>query len=70
LPKICSLGVVIISFELMNTSPTPDLIFDVGMNNGDDAGFYLECGFKVVAVEANEAFCGQVAARFPEAVRE
>ncbi len=34
----------------MNTSPTPDLIFDVGMNNGDDAGFYLECGFRVVAV--------------------
>ena len=54
----------------MNTSPTPDLIFDVGMNNGDDAGFYLECGFRVVAVEANEAFCGQVAARFPEAVRD
>jgi len=54
----------------MNTSSTPDLIFDVGMNNGDDAAFYLECGFRVVAVEANEAFCGQVAARFPEAIRD
>jgi len=70
-PKICSLSAGVISFSSpMNTSPTPDLIFDVGMNNGDDAAFYLECGFRVVAVEANEAFCGQVAARFPEAVRD
>lgn len=52
----------------MNVSPTQDLIFDVGMNNGDDTGFYLECGFRVVAVEAHETLCRQVAARFPEAV--
>lgn len=32
-----------------------DLIFDIGMNNGDDAEFYLAKGFRVVAVEANPA---------------
>ena len=30
-----------------------DLIFDLGFHNGDDAGFYLAKGFRVVAVEAN-----------------
>jgi FkbM family methyltransferase len=54
----------------MESAVSPDLIFDVGMNNGDDTGLYLECGFRVVAVEANEALCRQVAERFPEAVRE
>jgi hypothetical protein len=54
----------------MNTSSTSNLIFDVGMNNGDDTGFYLECGFRVVAIEANDALCRQVADRFPDAVRE
>lgn len=54
----------------MSASAQPDLIFDVGMNNGDDTGFYLECGFRVVAIEANEALCHHVARRFPEAVRD
>ena len=52
----------------MDTSPTQDLVFDVGMNNGDDTAFYLECGFRVVAVEANDALCRQVAARLPKAI--
>jgi FkbM family methyltransferase len=59
-----------IKVSRMITSSTSNLIFDVGMNNGDDTGFYLECGFQVVAIEANDAFCRQVAARFPDAVRE
>ena len=29
------------------------LIFDIGMNNGNDTDFYLAKGFHVVAVEAN-----------------
>jgi FkbM family methyltransferase len=29
------------------------LIMDIGMNNGRDSSFYLEKGFRVVAVEAN-----------------
>lgn len=52
----------------MDMSPTPDLVFDVGMNNGDDTAYYLECGFRVVAVEANDALCRQVSGRFPEAI--
>lgn len=31
----------------------PDLIFDIGMNNGDDTAYYLHRGFNVVAVEAD-----------------
>ncbi len=29
------------------------LIYDVGMNNGDDAAYYLHRGYRVIAVEAN-----------------
>lgn len=54
----------------MRQTPCQDLIVDVGMNNGDDTGFYLECGFRVVGIEANEALCKQVGARFPEAIRD
>lgn len=32
---------------------TGDLVFDLGMNNGDDTDYYLRKGFRVVAVEAN-----------------
>jgi hypothetical protein len=31
----------------------PDLIYDLGMHRGGDTQFYLEKGFRVVAVEAN-----------------
>jgi FkbM family methyltransferase len=33
-----------------------DLIYDVGMHNGDDSAFYLHQGFRVVAVEADPHF--------------
>ncbi|MCE0496356.1 MAG: FkbM family methyltransferase [Methylacidiphilales bacterium] len=29
------------------------LIYDIGMHNGDDTAFYLACGFRVIAVEAD-----------------
>src|SRR5262245_48872042 len=41
-----------------------DLIFDVGMNNGDDTAYYLAKGFRVVAVEANPALVEQAKRRF------
>jgi FkbM family methyltransferase len=41
-----------------------DLIFDVGCNNGDDTDFYLRKGFKVVAIDADQSLCEQVAERF------
>jgi hypothetical protein len=30
-----------------------DLIYDVGMNNGDDTAYYLSRGFRVIAIEAS-----------------
>src|SRR5690348_12509054 len=41
-----------------------DLIIDAGMNNGDDAEFYLAKGFRVVAVEANPSLVARAKERF------
>jgi FkbM family methyltransferase len=41
-----------------------DLIFDLGMNNGDDTDFYLRKGFRVVAVEPNPDLCAAARQRF------
>jgi FkbM family methyltransferase len=46
----------------------PGLIYDLGMNNGDDTGFYLGRGFEVVAVEANPSLCQLAEERFAEAI--
>jgi FkbM family methyltransferase len=40
------------------------LIFDFGMNNGDDTEYYLKKGYKVVAVEANPFLVEQAKSRF------
>lgn len=44
------------------------LIFDLGMNNGDDTDYYLKLGHDVVALEANPTLCEKAAARFADAV--
>jgi len=41
-----------------------DLIFDLGMHEGQDARFYLDKGFRVVAVEANPDLCERARTRF------
>jgi FkbM family methyltransferase len=41
-----------------------DLIYDVGMNNGDDAAYYLSRGYRVVAVEAHPDLAVQGSRRF------
>jgi FkbM family methyltransferase len=46
------------------------LIFDLGMNNGDDTDYYLRRGFDVVAVEANPALCDKARGRFRTAINE
>jgi FkbM family methyltransferase len=46
----------------------PDLIFDIGMHNGDDSDYYLKKGFRVIAIEANPTLCALGAARFKDAV--
>ena len=39
----------------MNALSKNDLIFDLGMHNASDTKFYLDKGFRVVALEANPA---------------
>lgn len=46
----------------------PGLIYDLGMNNGDDTDYYLKREFEVVAVEANPALCQMARERFAEAI--
>jgi FkbM family methyltransferase len=41
-----------------------DLIYDVGMNNGDDTAYYLHRGYRVVAVEANPVLVEAAKTRF------
>ena len=41
-----------------------DLIYDVGMDDGDDSEFYLLKGFRVVAVEADPDLCRAAGERF------
>ncbi len=45
-----------------------DLVFDVGMNNGDDTGHYLARGFRVVAVEADPVLCDKAREQFAEQI--
>lgn len=44
------------------------LIFDLGMNNGDDTAFYLSRGFNVVALDANPVLCTRAEKRFHNAL--
>ena len=44
------------------------LIFDLGMNNGDDTAFYLSKGFNVVALDADPALCTAAQRRFQSAI--
>jgi FkbM family methyltransferase len=46
------------------TEPALGVIYDVGMNNGDDCAYYLKKGRPVVAVEANPVLCDIAASRF------
>jgi FkbM family methyltransferase len=41
-----------------------DLVFDIGMHNGDDTAYYLARGYRVVAVEANPIMCTTARERF------
>lgn len=46
------------------------VIFDLGMNNGDDTEYYLKKGFRVVAIEANPSLCKKAALRFAAAIND
>jgi len=47
-----------------------DLVFDVGMNNGDDTAYYLHRGFRVVAIEADPTLADAGRQRFADAIRD
>ena len=40
------------------------VIYDFGMNNGDDVAYYLLKGHRVIGVEANPDLCAEVEERF------
>lgn len=46
-----------------------DLVYDVGMHNGDDTAYYLHRGFRVVAIEANPHLAARGEQRFAGAIR-
>jgi FkbM family methyltransferase len=41
-----------------------DLVYDVGMNNGDDTAYYLSLGFRTISIEANPELVEQAKLRF------
>lgn len=43
-----------------------DLVFDVGLHQGEDSEFYLKKGFNVVAIEANPILCQIARERFQD----
>ncbi len=47
----------------------PELVFDIGLNNGDDAAYYLHLGYRVVGVEANPLLAAQCSQRFESEIR-
>ncbi len=47
----------------------PDLVYDVGMNDGQDTAYYLARGYRVVAVEADPTLIESARTRFADAVK-
>ncbi|MBK5957041.1 hypothetical protein CCR97_02260 [Rhodoplanes elegans] len=46
------------------TTPDRGLVFDLGLHEGHDTRYYLDKGFRVVALEANPRFCATAQASF------
>jgi FkbM family methyltransferase len=40
------------------------LIYDIGMNAGDDTEYYLKKGYRVIGIDANRGLCDHVSRRF------
>ena len=47
-----------------------DLIYDVGLNNGDDSAHYLSKGFRVLAIEANAVLVEAARQRFEREITD
>ena len=46
-----------------------DLVFDIGVNNGEDTAYYLRRGFRVVGVDANPDMVASCEQRFQNEIR-
>jgi FkbM family methyltransferase len=53
---------------MTGAAPTRRLVFDLGMNNGDDTFYYISRGFDVVALDANPTLCQKARWRFETAI--
>jgi hypothetical protein len=51
------------------TTVNTRLVFDLGMNNGDDSAYYLLKGYEVVAAEANPTLVDQARVRFQKEIQ-
>jgi FkbM family methyltransferase len=47
-----------------------DIVFDIGLCDGDDAAYYLDLGYVVVGVEANPLLAAQCTLRFENEIRQ
>lgn len=47
-----------------------DLIYDIGAHNGDDTFWYLQQGYRVIAVEANPHLAQELEKRFSLAIQQ
>jgi len=46
------------------------LVYDFGMDSAEDTEYYLQRGFRVVAVEADPAMCAEAEERFPAQIAD
>ena len=46
------------------------VVYDLGMNNGDDSAYYLLKGYQVVGIDANPEMCRLCEARFSREIRD
>ena len=50
--------------------PNNRLVIDVGMNDGSDTAYYLHCGCRVIAIEANPQLVAAANLRFSHEIAE
>jgi FkbM family methyltransferase len=53
-----------------DTEPNNNQVIDVGMNDGSDTAYYLHCGYRVLAIEANPQLVAAAKQRFAREVAE
>lgn len=57
------------SGSVLAASPrTLRTVFDIGLHNGNDSAYYLQCGYRVVGVEANPVLAEHCKTRFADAI--